>query len=159
MRSPENKLVLQASLERRSAAERHSKKHVEVSPLQKINIHLNVTFHIYATYKNSLKVFTYGCSIRFLNSSPKSPGKSDMSSKMGTRFPEWLIIERQRISIQQMRQRSACYMVVMDTRVYQEYKNKCSNRSMGSETWNYDRPAHQPTDRRTWGVKGKFYFQ
>ena len=44
------------------------------------------------------------------------------------------------------------------------YLNKCSIRSVGSETWNYDRqpdrhtdrPTNRPTDRRTWGVIGKF---
>ena len=38
--------------------------------------------------------------------------------------------------------------------------NKCSDRSMASETWNYDkpsdRPTNQPTNKRINGLIGKF---
>ena len=39
------------------------------------------------------------------------------------------------------------------------YLNKYFDNSIGSQTWNYDRPTEQPTDKRTAGLIGKFRFQ
>ena len=37
--------------------------------------------------------------------------------------------------------------------------NKCSDRSIGIKTWNYDRRPTRPTDKLIWGLIGKLHFQ